>query len=83
MRAEAFKNFLLSTIADRTADSYVSRCRRIEELLRLNLDTCDLSLVGIANIRTDLQQKMPRSGMTPGSLADCLTAARKYGDFRD
>lgn len=82
MRAEAFKNHLLRSIGERTADSYISRCRRIEAALALNLDNCDLSAIGIANIRTGLKQQMPRSGMTPGSLADCLTAARKYGEFR-
>ncbi len=82
MRGEDFKNHLLRTIGDRTADSYVSRCRRIEGALNLNLDSCDLSEPGVTNIRLRLQRQMPGSGMTPNSLADCLTAARKYGEFR-
>ena len=82
MRAEAFKSHLTRTIGERTADSYVSRCRRIEAALGLDLDACDLSETGIANIRSGLQRQMPHTGMTPGSLADCLTAARKYGAFR-
>ena len=82
MRAEPFKQFLLRTIGEPTANSYVSRCRRIEDALKINMDTCDLSEGGISNIRMGLQQQMPGSGMTPGSLADCLTAARKYADYR-
>lgn len=82
MRSTPFRAYLMTSIAERTAESYLSRCRRIEAALGLDLDTCDLSDVGIANIRTRLQRAMPGSGMTPGSLADCLTAARKYAAFR-
>ena len=50
MRSEAFWKHLTKSIGGPTADSYVSRCRRIEGLLSLNLDNCDLSDVGISNL---------------------------------
>ena len=82
MRAEAFKTQLLKTIGGPAAQSYVSRCRRIERALELNLDNCDLSEIGISNIRMALKRQMPGSGMTLKGLANCLTAARKYEQFR-
>jgi len=82
MRESLFRAFLSRQVSQRVVADYVSRCRRVEALLRLDLDACDLSEAGVANIRNQLRREGPRAGMTEGSLANCLTAVRRYAEFR-
>jgi hypothetical protein len=83
MQESLFRRYLASRLSTQKAvNSYVTRCNRLQRELRLNLDTCDLSDVGLSNIRAMLQQLVRTTTMTPGSMADCLTAARTYAQFR-
>lgn len=82
MREDAFRAYLQPRLTRRSVQNYVSNCRRVQKELLVELDTCDLSEVGVANMRQQLELKMAHSRMTPGSLSDCLTAVRTYRQFR-
>lgn len=83
MQESHFRRYLAGRLSTQNAvNSYITRCNRLERELRLDLDTCDLSAVGLANIRAMLHGLVRTTTMTPGSMADCLTAARTYAKFR-
>lgn len=81
MEEPAFRSYLATRLSARSAHSYVSNCRRVQRVLGIDLDTADLSEIGLSNIRRELEREQPATGMTPGSLSDCISAVRSYAAY--
>ncbi|WP_374576440.1 hypothetical protein, partial [Phenylobacterium sp.] len=81
MEESAFHSYLATRLSARAAHSYVSNCRRVQRVLGIDLDTADLSDIGLSNIRLRLEREQPATGMTPGSLSDCISAIRSYAAY--
>lgn len=78
MREYLYRAHLSGRLGERSADSYVSNCRRVERTLGTALDTADLSEPAIEAIGAALA----RVGLPRTSIADCLSAVRSYAGFR-
>ncbi len=79
MNEEGFRSWLKPRLTSRSVSSYVSNARRVEAVLGLDLDGCDASPGGVSTLEDALRRQ--RSQFTEGSLADCLTAMRRYLEF--
>lgn len=78
MREAGFRRFLADRLGARTIDSYVSNCNRVRETAVVDLDSCDLSEIGLSNLRRQLEA----AGVPSRSASDCLSAVRAYAEFR-
>lgn len=74
MREMEFRRALSDRIGERSVDSYVAYCRRVERELGLELDTCDLTDSGMAILGSRLRA----AGVPDNSLRNCLSAVRAY-----
>ena len=78
MREEQFGRWLERRLG--SIGSYISRLRRVERELEIDLDQVGLSPDGIDRIAADLLAR-PGNSFTQGSLDDVTTALRRYGEF--
>ena len=78
MRESDFRNYLGKRIGSRSVDSYIAYCNRLRRELNVQLDSCDLSVVGISNIGRELGS----AGVPAASIRNCLSALRAYAEFR-
>lgn len=77
MRENGFRAWLTSRIGSTSISSYLSNARRVERALKFDLDACDLTEVGLSNVRRALLQ----AGVPPRPASDCLSALRQYREF--
>lgn len=77
MRETDFRDYLADRLGARSIDSYVAYCRRVERDLKLNLDTSDLSDVGLSNIG----RRLRAVGVPDKSLSNCLSGLRAYANL--
>jgi len=78
LRQAEFRWFLADRLGPRTADNYVSNCNRVRKTLALDLDTCDMSVIGLSNLRRQLEA----ARVPPRSANECLSAIKAYAEFR-
>lgn len=74
MREATFRQLLAARLGERSVDSYLAYCRRVERELGIDLDQCDLSPTGLSSIEAQLKAK----GVAPGSLGNLLSGLRAY-----
>lgn len=74
MREAEFRRSLTGRLKEKSVDSYVAYCRRVESELNINLDACDLGPSGLANI----VQRLRRIGVAENSVRNCTSAMRAY-----
>lgn len=79
MRETEFRSYLSRRLGGPSVDSYVAYCNRARRDVGLQLDSDDLSAIGIANIRRALEV----AGVPPASVRNCLSALKAYAAFRD
>ncbi len=79
MREPGFRRFLSDRLGERTVDSYVAYCRRVERELGLSLDGCDLSQASVDT----LSQRLRAVGVQEKSVGNCLSAVRAYAEYSD
>jgi hypothetical protein len=77
VRETEFRLYLADRLGERSVDSYVAYCRRVERDLNLNLDISDLSDVGIG----DIAERLRTVGTPERSLKNCLSGLRAYARF--
>lgn len=80
MDENGFRMFLAPRLGLRSVSSYVSNCARVQRLLGIDLDTCDLSAESMLGLRDRLYRQRPR--LPDASLSNCLSAVRGYAEFR-
>lgn len=74
MREMEFRRVLSKRLRERSIDSYVAYCRRVERDAGVDLDICDLSEPGIAALGSLLRA----AGVQDKSLSNCLSGLRAY-----
>lgn len=77
MREQAYRARLVGRLGERSADSYVSYCGRVERVLGTSLDDVDLSGSAIEVIGLELVG----AGLPRASVRNCLSAVRSYADL--
>lgn len=74
MREAEFRRSLTGRLNEKSVDSYVAYCRRVESELNINLDACDLSPLGLPSV----VQQLRRMGIAENSVRNCTSAMRAY-----
>ena len=75
-----FTNFLSTRLGRASIRSYLSNLRRVQRVLGVDLALQDLSPTGIEGIQSRLLKK-GGGEFASGSLADSMTALRRYAEF--
>ncbi|WP_375270675.1 hypothetical protein [Sphingomonas sp.] len=78
MREEAFRRFLAPRLGARSIDSYLSNLRRVERVLRVDVDALALDDQLIENVREQLRA----ASVSDAKVSDCLSALRAYAALR-
>lgn len=74
MREEAFRRFFAQRLGARSVDSYLSDLRRVERVLRVDLDDIGADERAVERLRANLCDAQ----IGDGKIADCLSAFRAY-----
>jgi len=77
MREAEFRRVLSRRLGARSIDSYVAYCRRVENELAVDLDSCGLGPEGIRN----LLQGLRAAGAADKSASNCGSALRAYASL--
>src|SRR5689334_14750012 len=74
VREHQFRSSLAGRLGERSVDSYVAYCSRVERELNSDVDQLDLSEQGIETIAL----KLAGLGVTKNSVRNCCSALRAY-----